>query len=195
MCCPFPTKQYLRSAPLPITALLQITLPWILHLKITHKLHEFDFISINLHVCWPLCSHSDGWWLYAWRANRYTLYLPCGTWWMASYDDAIRQHVGFYCSFNGISVQMFIESQMLQQFENIRLCKKNSLPLVLTSSLQYQCWWEGVFRVITPICSEENCSSYLHCGDEHKRTWLRDDVIGSTRSDQCGTYTGTLTLL
>lgn len=135
-------------------------------------------------MCWPLCSHSDGWWLYAWRANRYTLYLPCGTWWMASYDDAIRQHVGFYCSFNGISVQMFIESQMLQQFENIRLCKKNSLPLVLTSSLQYQCWWEGVFRVITPICSEENCSSYLHCGDEHKRTWLRDDVIGSTRSDQ-----------
>lgn len=58
---------------------------------------------------------------------------------MASYDDAIRQHVGFYCSFNGISVQMFIESQMLQQFENIRLCKKNYLPLVLTSSLQYQC--------------------------------------------------------
>lgn len=123
MCCPFPTKQYLRSAPLPITALLQITLPWILHLKTTHthKLHEFDFISINLHVCWPLCSHSDG---YAWRANRYTLYLPCSTWWMASYDDAIRQHVGFYWRFNGISVQMFIESQMLQQFENIRLCRK-----------------------------------------------------------------------
>lgn len=72
-------------------------------------------------MCWPLCSHSDG---YAWRANRYTLYLPCSTWWMASYDDAIRQHVGFYCRFNGISVQMFIESQMLQQFENIRLCRK-----------------------------------------------------------------------
>lgn len=33
-------------------------------------------------------------------------------------------HVGFYCRFNGISVQMFIETQMLQQFENIILCRK-----------------------------------------------------------------------
>lgn len=34
--CPFPTRQYLRSAPRPMTALLQITLPWILHLETAH---------------------------------------------------------------------------------------------------------------------------------------------------------------
>lgn len=41
--CPFPTRQYLRSAPRPMTALLQITLPWILHLEVkqTHKCIDF----------------------------------------------------------------------------------------------------------------------------------------------------------
>lgn len=33
ICCPLPTRQCLRSAPRPITTLLQITLLWMLHLK------------------------------------------------------------------------------------------------------------------------------------------------------------------
>lgn len=41
--CPFPTRQYLRSAPRPITALLQMTLPWMLHLDIDkHTQTQFN---------------------------------------------------------------------------------------------------------------------------------------------------------
>lgn len=50
--CPFPTRQYLRSAPRPMTALLQITLPWILHLETpqTNNINHFYFYSLFTEV-------------------------------------------------------------------------------------------------------------------------------------------------